>query len=144
VIRVASAVILDAHGHVLVQKRHSRREFPEHWEFPGGKVEAWESPQHACERELMEELNLRVLVWPRSLITVAFNRPLTVEAFDVSLYLCKLQPEDQTPVLNDAVEVGYYPFGEIPLPMMPSLHVFLAYLHQAGGVEHLRVFAETE
>jgi len=57
-VHVAAAAILDAEGRVLVSRR------PEHvhqgglWEFPGGKLEAGETPDQALARELKEELDI--------------------------------------------------------------------------------------
>lgn len=59
VVRVVAAAIVDETGRVLIAKR------PEHvhqgglWEFPGGKIEADETPCQALVRELQEELDIQ-------------------------------------------------------------------------------------
>ena len=58
--RVAAAVILRADGAVLIAQRPAGKPYAGYWEFPGGKLEPGESPRHALDRELAEELGLRV------------------------------------------------------------------------------------
>ena len=139
--RVSSAVILNAHGELLVQQRQPNRLFPLHWELPGGKVKPDEEDDDACRREVMEELGLDIIVWPRPLITCGFNPPITVEPYDVSLYLCEMRGP-QEPKLLDALRWMWCDYVTIPSPRMPSLNVFIEYLRQAGGVKHLRSFAD--
>lgn len=44
-------------GRLLLQRRDvASRRFPGLWEFPGGKVEAGETPREAVLRELQEEI----------------------------------------------------------------------------------------
>src|SRR5271163_2867013 len=60
-IRVAAAVI-ERDGLILIgqRKRGSRHSLK--WEFPGGKVEAGESPREALQRELREELAIDAVI----------------------------------------------------------------------------------
>ncbi|WP_375382237.1 (deoxy)nucleoside triphosphate pyrophosphohydrolase [uncultured Sphingomonas sp.] len=56
---VVAAALVDASGRVLVQQRDAGR-LAGLWEFPGGKVEAGETPEAALVRELREELDIKV------------------------------------------------------------------------------------
>jgi len=56
---VAAALVNDA-GEVLVQQRPTAKAHGGLWEFPGGKVEAGETPEDALVRELAEELGIAV------------------------------------------------------------------------------------
>jgi 8-oxo-dGTP diphosphatase len=60
-VHVVAAVLQDARGRVLLARRTEGRDLAGAWEFPGGKVEAGETPQQALDRELHEELGIRVL-----------------------------------------------------------------------------------
>lgn len=50
------AGILKRGGRVLICQRRAGQAHEFKWEFPGGKVEAGESPEEALRRELREEL----------------------------------------------------------------------------------------
>lgn len=60
-IEVAAAVILRG-GRVLVARRARPAGLAGKWEFPGGKLEPGETGAAALEREIVEELDLRVEV----------------------------------------------------------------------------------
>lgn len=59
-ILVAACVLVDETGAVLLTKRPAGKPLAGLWEFPGGKVESCETPEHALIRELREELGLSV------------------------------------------------------------------------------------
>jgi 8-oxo-dGTP diphosphatase len=56
---VAVALLLKR-GRVLMGERKAGKIYPLHWEFPGGKIEAGETPVEALRRELQEELLIGV------------------------------------------------------------------------------------
>jgi len=55
--RVVAALIVQD-GKMLVCQRTRHQTMPLKWEFPGGKIEDGEQPQHALRRELEEELGI--------------------------------------------------------------------------------------
>jgi 8-oxo-dGTP diphosphatase len=62
---VSAAVITRPDGSFLLGQRAEGTFYPGYWEFPGGKVEAGETPREALARELSEELEISVQeAWP--------------------------------------------------------------------------------
>jgi 8-oxo-dGTP diphosphatase len=59
-----SAGILKQNGRILICQRKNTGVFPLQWEFPGGKVEAWEDAQSCLKRELCEELAIEADIGP--------------------------------------------------------------------------------
>ncbi|XBQ14790.1 MAG: (deoxy)nucleoside triphosphate pyrophosphohydrolase [Oceanicaulis sp.] len=55
---VAACALVDTDGRVLIAQRPEGKPQAGLWEFPGGKVEAGESPEQAVIRELREELGV--------------------------------------------------------------------------------------
>lgn len=62
-LRVVAAVIADGRA-LLACRRAPHKDQPGRWEFPGGKVEPGETPEAALEREIAEELGVRIHVGP--------------------------------------------------------------------------------
>lgn len=57
---VAACALVDVDGRVLICQRPEGKALAGLWEFPGGKVEAGETPEACLIRELDEELGIRV------------------------------------------------------------------------------------
>lgn len=55
---VVAAALMDGAGRIFIQQRPLHKNMGGLWEFPGGKVELGETPEHALVRELREELSI--------------------------------------------------------------------------------------
>lgn len=58
ILLVVAVALIDPDGRVLIAERPEGRSMAGLWEFPGGKVEAGETPEAALVRELEEELGI--------------------------------------------------------------------------------------
>ena len=58
ILLVVAAAIINQHGEILLAQRPQGKQLAGSWEFPGGKLEAGESPEAALIRELKEELGI--------------------------------------------------------------------------------------
>lgn len=57
------AAVLERDGKILIgQRKREAKNHPLRWEFPGGKVEAGETPEEGLARELREELGIEALI----------------------------------------------------------------------------------
>ena len=74
-IEVVAAIIVKDEKILAVQKGKVKFDYVSYkWEFPGGKVEINESLEQALQREILEELNIRII--PKELlITVEHTYP---------------------------------------------------------------------
>ena len=59
-IHAAVAVLQRSDGWVLLAERPLGKPWAGWWEFPGGKIEAGESPKQALKREIQEELGIKI------------------------------------------------------------------------------------
>lgn len=86
-IEVVAAIIHDAEGRIFATQR-GYGEFKDGWEFPGGKMEAGETPEEALRREIWEELETRIEV-ERLVETVEYD----YQQFHLTMhcFLCRVE-----------------------------------------------------
>lgn len=92
-IEVVAAIIRK--GDYVFATQRGYGEWKDWWEFPGGKMEAGETPQEALIREIKEELDADISIG-RLLDTIEWDYP----AFHLTMhcYMCSL--------LNDALHLN--------------------------------------
>lgn len=71
---VVAAAVIERDGRILLTQRMPKAHLPGMWEFPGGKLEPGESAAAGLERELAEELGIRVLA-ARPLLALRHDYP---------------------------------------------------------------------
>ena len=88
-IKVVAAIIIENSNVFATQRGYG--EFKDGWEFPGGKVEANETPEDALVREIKEELDTEIEVL-ELLDTVEYDYPKFHLSMDC--FICKMKSGD--------------------------------------------------
>jgi 8-oxo-dGTP diphosphatase len=85
---VVACALVDADGRVLLSKRPEGKSLAGLWEFPGGKLEAGETPEECLVRELHEELGITVKTACLAPLTFASHKYEKFHLF-MPLYICR-------------------------------------------------------
>ncbi len=126
-IPVVAAALIRSDGKILLQQRRFGAVHGGLWEFPGGKIEAGESPRCALLREIREELAVK-LEW-NAMTEIGFASdsaapPLQRAPHVILLYTCRSWIGQ--PICLDGEQIGWFDASEIMELDMPPLDYPLA------------------
>jgi A/G-specific adenine glycosylase len=111
--QIGVAVITDAQGNILIDRRKQEGLLGGLWEFPGGKIEPGEAVEDCIRREILEELGIEIEVRDR-LITI--DHAYTHFKVTLNVFNCTHLSGEPQPIECDEVkwvtlaEIDQYPF----------------------------------
>jgi len=127
---VSAVALIDRDGRVLLAQRPEGKSMAGLWEFPGGKVEAGESPEEALIRELHEELGIGT--WASCLAPLTFASHAYAD-FHLLMPLFACRKWDGVPASQEGQTLRWvrpedlrsYPMPPADIPMIPILRDWL-------------------
>ena len=130
IILVVAVALVDSDGRVLLAQRPAGKAMAGLWEFPGGKVQAGETPEAALIRELKEELGIDTSEACLAPFTFASHR---YESFHLlmPLYLCRRWSGIVTPREGQSLawvrplKMDQYPMPPADKPLVAMLRDLL-------------------
>ena len=98
-IEVVAAIIVKDHKVFATQRGYG--EWKDFWEFPGGKIDACETPEEALCREIKEELDTEIAVG-ELFTTINYDYP----TFHITMhcYLCTIENGSLTLLEHEAAK----------------------------------------
>ena len=129
-ILVSAVALIDRDGRVLLAQRPEGKSLAGLWEFPGGKVEPGETPEHALIRELQEELGIDT--WASCLAPLTFASH-SYEGFHLLMPLFACRKWNGIPQAREGQNLAWveksrlrdYPMPPADIPLIPILRDWL-------------------
>ena len=126
ILLVVAAALVDRDNRVLLAQRPQGKTLAGLWEFPGGKLNADETPEQALVRELNEELGIDVCLECLAPFTFASH---TYEKFHLlmPLYVCRNWEGEISPREGQVLKwvrpsaLTDYPMPPADVPLIPWL-----------------------
>lgn len=128
IVEVAVGILTRTQGDFLLTSRPAGKVYAGYWEFPGGKLEAGESVEHALRRELHEELGITVgaiHAWKSELVDYP-------HAF-VRLNFCKIFDWSGELQMREAQSFSWQSLPVSVVPVLPGTLPVLTWLAQERG-----------
>ncbi|MEL6377646.1 MAG: 8-oxo-dGTP diphosphatase MutT [Pseudomonadota bacterium] len=130
IILVSAVALIDIEGRVLLAQRPEGKSMAGLWEFPGGKVEAGETPELALIRELEEELGINT--WESCLAPLTFASH-GYDDFHLLMPLFACRKWEGTPQSREGQTLKWvwpkdmrdHPMPPADLPLIPVLRDWL-------------------
>lgn len=130
IVLVSAVALIDIDGRVLLAQRPEGKSMAGLWEFPGGKVEADETPEVALIRELEEELGINT--WQSCLAPLTFASH-SYGSFHLLMPLFACRKWEGTPQSKEGQALKWvkpsdlksYPMPAADVPLIPILRDWL-------------------
>jgi 8-oxo-dGTP diphosphatase len=130
IVIVAAAALVDVAGRVLLAQRPAGKTMAGLWEFPGGKVDAGETPEAALIRELAEELGIDARAQDLAPLTFASHSYPDFHLL-MPLYVCRIWSRIPTPREGQRLawvrpeDLSEYPMPAADKPLVAMLRKML-------------------